>query len=139
MVDDGGGLSFWPRSSGVGDAVSESISSVGKRSTGRNDYQQMKLPVLIYVGEPDQLGEGMQLSSPDSLVRLKRFKPVNVYRPDVFQEAIPIEVLEVSHFGKLNIVPLCLLRLSAKVINRQLASPTMSGQSSPSWITRSML
>jgi hypothetical protein len=78
VVNDRGRLPLRPWDSRVGDTVSECIDPVRKRCALRDDHQQMKLPVLIYIREPYQLGERMQFSLPHSFIRLKRFKPINI-------------------------------------------------------------
>jgi len=52
----------------------------------------MKLPVLIYVGESNQLGKRMQFSPLSSLIRLEWLKPVDICGQHVLKEAMPVEV-----------------------------------------------
>ena len=88
----------------------------------------MKLPVLVNVGEGDQLGEWMQHALLPPFIRLERLQASNVGVTDVKKEAVGTsEVLCPGYHRKLDLLGFRHRRLSAEVDDSELPHEVVQG------------
>jgi len=88
----------------------------------------MKLPVLVNVGEGDQLEERMHLALLPSFIRLEGLQVINVGVTDVTKEEVGTsEVLCPGYQRKLDLLGLRPRRLSPKVEDSELPHEVVQG------------
>lgn len=94
--------------------------------------QQVQSPVLVDVGEFDQLGQRMEfalLALVPSVIRLKAFQSVEMGRPNVFEETVTGDLLQLSDIGKLDLLRLGLRRHSAEADDGELVHEVVERRS----------
>ncbi len=87
----------------------------------------MKFPVLVNVGEVDQLGEWMHLALLPSFIRLEGLQAINVGVMDVTEAVGTSEVLCPGYHRKLDLLGFCRRRLSAEVDDSELPHEVVQG------------
>src|SRR6266436_6493306 len=88
----------------------------------------MKLPVLVNVGEVDQLGERMHLALLPSFIRLEGLQAINVGATDVAREAVGTsEVLCPGYHWKLDLLGFRRRRLPVEVDDSELPHKVVQG------------